>query len=250
MEEQIWRMDVAGWSLRYLLRDPATARYFRGRMTPCGGTAYDIAADETQLRRFLQTLPERSTAYVECKLLILYTAQYLLRRNACVFHAVAFAWRGMAWLLTGPSGVGKSTQFALWRDQWGDEIEMICGDMPVISAEPNGAIRVHPSPWNGKEGWYGHVSAPLGGIIVLEQADENTVARLTPAEALRETFRQFQCYPETEEEIKAFAALIDRTLSGHPVWKLRNLGDPASAALTRQTLASCLSERRQHHETI
>ena len=127
---------------------------------------------------------------------------------------------------------------------------MICGDMPVIALRPEGAIVVYPSPWNGKEGLYGDVSAPLGGTIVLEQGECNTIERISPRDAFSAAFSQFACIPDTVQEINVFSSLVDRTLSQYPVWKLRNRGDAAAAAMTRDALASYLSERRQSNDPI
>ena len=78
---------------------------------------------------------------------------------------------------------------------------MICGDMPLLEWRVNDTIWVHPSPWNGKERMKGKVSAPLGGIVLLEQANENAVRRMEPIESGVPLFLQMAVRPESEEQI-------------------------------------------------
>ena len=243
MEETIYQMNAAGHVLRYRLRSAQTLHFLRGYMYPAEGTEYDVSVDDERYALGQRYLSGHSPGYIETKLLIALTGRHLLRYGACIFHAVAFRWRGYAWLLTGPSGAGKSTQYRRWKDRYGAEVEMICGDMPILTREPDGTVRVHPSAWNGKEHWSGSVSASLGGIIFLEQAGENRMEPVTPAQSVQPILRQFMCIPETEQEIEAWAGLADRLVSDHPVWLLRNRADEESVRLTRQTLETFLSER-------
>ena len=241
MERQMYELCLAGRTLRYLLRDPAAARYFAVPLRPCGGDRWDIAADDELMQRGRAIFPQEiSDAMLEYKLLIVPTARQLLRRDAGILHAVAFAWRGHAWLLCAPSGTGKTTQFIRWMQLCGEEVRLICGDMPVISLEPDGQLLASPSPWPGKERWFGRTQAPLGGLIFLERAEENAISPLAPAQSLQRLFESFLCRADTEEEIGKLAALFDRILSDHPVWLLRNRGDLGSALLTKKALEAYL----------
>ena len=99
----------------------------------------------------------------------------------------------------------------LWKLCFGSEIKILNGDKPLLEFR-KGGILVHPSPWRGKEGLGSLDAAPLGGIILLEQNEENRMRRLLPAEAAGPLLTQV------------------------PVWLLQNRGDAASAALCRDTL--------------
>ena len=114
---------------------------------------------------------------------------------------------------------------------------MICGDIPVLESRNDGSVWVHPSPWNGKEHWGDRsLCAPLGGIVRLEQKDENVIYPLPVCDAIPLLFRQFMVRPEDEEEILALSGLVDRILRYAPMWFFENLGDDASTALLRETL--------------
>ena len=140
-----------------------------------------ISPDE--LVRAAAWYPEGGAAYAEMMELCPRVSDALLPFGRLVFHALAFEWRGRVWLLTGPSGAGKTTHYLRWKLRYGEELRLLNGDKPLLEIPPEGAITVHPSPWYGKEGMQQYFSGPLGGIILLEKAAENRMRRMTPREA-------------------------------------------------------------------
>lgn len=241
---QVYQMTVAGHPLRYSFLDPATRFLLRPLPHRVKEEHCDIAVTEDKIelgRIFLP--PDSSDSYVEYRCLIELTARSLLRYGCCIFHSVAFFWRDRAWLLTAPSGVGKTTQFCNWQRLHPGEITVISGDMPALEGRDDGSVWVHPSSWNGKENLSSRISAPLGGLVLLEQGKENRIAPLNPREGVMPLLQQFMAVPETEEEFLSMAALLDRMLRTAPSWKLTNLGDDASTELLRGTLLEELTER-------
>ena len=218
--------------------------HFRDYLQLAEGSDYDIRIT-TELMEIgrKQVPPYSADAYVEYRIMISETARELLRWDCCIFHSVSFVYRGYAWLLTAPSGVGKTTQFMNWQRMHPGEIEMICGDMPVLEPRKDGSIWVHSTSWCGKEniGNKG-LCAPLAGIILLEQGCENRIAPLPARDAIFPFFNQFVVLPETEGQIKALARLMDHLLSHVPVWKLINLGDEESTELIRETFNKRVQE--------
>lgn len=113
---------------------------------------------------------------------------------------------------------------------------------------------VYPSPWNGKENLSGDKSGRLAGIIYLEQAEHNEIARMDIRSSMIPIYSQFLFYADYEEEIRAVGRMQNIILRNIPVWKLRNLGDRASAQLTREILLEYMkecdtdSQRRQNGE--
>lgn len=237
MAETVFQMLVAGYPLRYAFLYPRTRMKLRPLPLPVEGEEADVRVPPEKIelgRNFLTA--DSSDDYVEYRCLIELTARALLRYGCSIFHAVSFVWRDRAWLLTGPSGVGKTTQYFNWQRLFPGEITMISGDMPVLEAQDDGSVRIHPSSWNGKEDLHSALSAPLGGLILLEQGRENRIAPLPPRDAVGPVYKQFMALPETEEEILQLTRLEDRLLRAAPVWKLVNLGDEASTLLLRRTL--------------
>ncbi len=182
-----------------------------------------------------KVFPEEREEYIEEMRLVTAAGTALLPFGRAVFHCTAFVWRQKAWLFAAPSGTGKTTQYRLWKLLFGDEVQMLNGDKPVLKIEENGAA-VYPSPWRGKENMGNSISAPLGGIIILEQAQENSIRRLSPKEAAGRIYLQFLFARETKEQLLAVCSLESRLLSTAPVWLLKNRGDEASALLCKKTL--------------
>ena len=237
MAEPVYQMTVAGHPLRYAFLYPKTRYMMRPLPRPVEGDEVDVRVPPENIelgRNFLT--PDSSDDYVEYRCLIELTARALLRYGCSIFHAASFVWKDRAWLLTGPSGVGKTTQYFNWQRLFPGEITMISGDMPVLEAREDGSVWVHPSSWNGKEDLRSRRSAPLGGLILLEQGRENRIAPLSPADAVAPVYKQFVALPDTEEEILRLTRLEDRLLRAAPAWKLVNLGDEASTLLLRSTL--------------
>lgn len=124
-----------------------------------------------------------------------------------------------------------------------------CCDMPLARVGVSAAeverllplyeegISVHPSPWRGKENMGSMRSAPLGGIIMLKQGQENAMRRVKPQEAVAELFMQFLFTRSTPLDVRRVCALEERLLQSVPVWQLVNRGDEASARLCHDTLA-------------
>lgn len=252
MNTNIYELNAGGRAVRYLLQYPGSERYFTEPLRPCPGGEYDLALTPGQME-FGRALfpPDTPDDWLEYKLLLTDTAAFLLRSAACIIHGVAFSWRDRAWLLCAPSGTGKTTQFAHWKRLCGADVRLVSGDQPIVTLEADGEVLVWASPWTGKERWTG-VSGPvpLGGIIFLEQAEENELISAPLDDRAQRLLAAFMCRPDAVEEIRTLAALADAMLSRHPVWLLRNRGDPASALLTRNAIEAYLSEGRQDHETL
>ena len=228
----VYQEQFANNIIRYRFRYPNTALYMQPYIKGIEGDDYDILAPEEYIekqRPFYTECTEDS--YVEYKALIELTSKFLLPHSSCIFHAVAFCWKGYAWLLTGPSGTGKTTQYKRWKVMYRDDVQMICGDMPLLELREDGSIWVHPTPWNGKERIQGKVSAPLAGIVILEQHKMNSLERMMPGVSGVSLLPQIAIRPETEEEIILMANMLNRLLQACPVWKLKNCGDEPSALM-------------------
>ena len=177
-----------------------------------------------------------SESFTEFNLLLEHICNLFLPYDRCLFHSVAICVDNRAWLITAPSGTGKSTQYRLWKELYGNKVRLICGDKPILEFQSSGDIIVHPSPWRGKERWLGSGPAKLAGIVYLEQGEYNSIRRMSVSEAVVPLYTQILYQPEDETELRQAAAMLDRILRQIPVWKLVNIGDEESARLTYETL--------------
>ena len=239
------RVCLADICLDYALRYPATEKYF-GKYI-CAEqveTTEDLLAvtDELWERHKNIAEPGIPEAYTEFYALLGITSRALLKHGKCLFHGAAFLWHDRAWILTAPSGTGKTTQLRLWQKLFGREVGLINGDKPVMECREDGSVWIYPSPWNGKENLSGSMGGRLAGIIYLEQADHNEIGRMDLRSGILPVYRQFLYYGDYESEIREVGLMMDTVLRNIPVWKLSNLGDEASAELTHDTLLQYLED--------
>ena len=233
---------AAGLPVRLSLRCAQTWRYFQDfRLSPASGSSFPSSSwlvlppvDEAALEQEQKRLGS-DPAFAEYSLLIESFGNPVLRFRRFLFHGVAIGWRGKAWILTGKSGVGKTTQLRHWMNLYGDEIRLISGDKALIEDRDDG-LWVHPSPWTGKEGEHGSGCAALGGIVLLEQGTENSMQRLSPAEAVFPLFLQFLYRPLDRESVDLVCGYEESLLGSIPIWKLVNRGDESSAKLCHDFL--------------
>lgn len=273
IENSVYEMELAGQRLFYNFYHENTVRWFEWHMKqvtsplPCSSLSnqnsprYDyrskqllspdspifVPLEMIQLRlpEFDPDVPED---YVEYRVCVEVAGRALANKGCFIFHATAFFWRDLAWLLTAPSGTGKSTQFHIWKKLWPEEVSILCGDMPALSLDPHGTVWVHPSPWNGKEreGFENHYSAPLGGIVFLKQDDANYISEAPLSKLIRPLWHQFIGQADTALQIRNREHFLNQTLRHHPFWLLENRGDIASAQLTRRTFEEYLQRRQEN----
>ena len=243
MENRVYEWQQAGHTVRVSFLMPQTRQWLRPLPSEAEGDQVDLAVSPDLLERARQVFEPGSTDdYLEYRCLLALSARFLLRYRCTVFHAASFSWRGRAWLLSAPSGTGKTTQYRNWQRLYPGEIHMISGDMPILELREDGNVWVHPSSWNGKEKYCGAPAAPLGGIVYLEQGKVNQIRPFPPAESVIPLLCQFMAVPETEDQILRLSSILDRMLQTVPCYKLVNRGGFSSTYLLRQTLSDYLDK--------
>ena len=188
---------LADLKLACTLRFPNTVKYFKDYLSQSSAVVAAVSVPDKLVTTYQK---EHSsvvlTATDEYFLLHLPVSTSLLSFRRGLFHGTAFFWHEKAWIFTAPSGIGKTTQFRLWRKLYKDEVKIINGDKPILEYRKDHTIIVHPSPWMGKERWGSMLKAPLGGIIYLEQGKENKIERMEPQDAVLPIYKQFLFLPE------------------------------------------------------
>lgn len=235
-------ISIAGIPMAIHLRHPDSLFKLEPYRTDAAPVAQARVPEEHIARvRHLYT-PEVSDAYIEATEIATFACQALLPFHRAIFHSVAFTWQDRGYLLSAPSGTGKTTQYALWKTLCGSEVQMVNGDKPALSFDGE-RITIHPTPWAGKENMSQMRTAPLAGIILLEQAHTDEIRLLSPKEAIARVFCQFMIPAEREEEAVAVAAMTDRILRETPVWLFRNRGLLEGTRICRDALLQYEKER-------
>lgn len=156
------------------------------------------------------------------------------RDSSLLMHASLVEWEGRAVAFTAPSGTGKSTQADLWHDVLGAEI--MNGDRAFLRRAASGAWTAYGSPWAGSSPYVRNVSAPLAAVVVLEQAPENRIRRLRPAETLPHLYNNLR-YPLWDEGACADSlASFDALAREVPVYLLSCRPDEGAVRTARDAV--------------
>ena len=142
----------------------------------------------------------------------------ILGRNAFFLHSSAVSVDGKGYAFTGPCGAGKSTHSSLWRKYFKEAAIPVNDDKPVLKVV-DGKVYVCGTPFSGKHDINTNIMVPLMGICVLNQAKENSIAPLNPAEAMAVIMEQtLRC--EEPDKMLALLDVLDTTLKLVPVYRL------------------------------
>lgn len=142
-------------------------------------------------------------------------------RHRVIFHGVALKYRGKGYVLTAPSGTGKSTHAFLWQRYLGRAAHILSGDKPVISGggECGANVTVWGSPWGGKERLFENDSAPLAGVCLVTRGRTCGIERVQPVDFLETMMRQ-TFVPADDPAATRALEVIDAVLVNVPLWRL------------------------------
>lgn len=148
-------------------------------------------------------------------------SQLLLPKNAFFIHSSFISVNGKAILFSAPCGTGKSTQAALWEKH--RNAEVINGDKAGILVE-NG-VYACGVPFCGTSGICKNKIFPLGAIVLLSQAPENTVRRLAGIEAVQRVLQNIYLDLIAPNEQTAVVDLLIELLKTVPVYSFSCTAD-------------------------
>ena len=139
---------------------------------------------------------------------------YIIRRGGFFLHCSCLKYRGKAIIFTAPSGTGKSTHAALWKQHFGDSVEIINDDKPLVREDADG-FTIYGTPWRGKHGRGTNTSAPIGAVFFLAQAPENSVEPVDSITALSLLMQQ-TVIPRGREDTAALVDMLGRLIEYVP----------------------------------
>ena len=157
----------------------------------------------------------------------------LLQYDGLLLHASLIDHAGNGIAFTGPSGVGKSTQAELWQDCQG--AKLLNGDRAALRKEHSG-WNAYGSPYAGTSGIYRNESAPLRAIVVLRQAKENHLRKLSGREALTAVWPEISARRDDAAFVAEASKLCAQLLSDVQVYLLECLPEESAVACLKEGL--------------
>lgn len=184
---------------------------------------------------------EREQSYVENRLLsVTHTMMGIVFRHSLLYHqglvihSSTIKWLDKGIMFTAPSGTGKSTQVSLWQKYINDVI-VLNDDNPAVRIIDDKPV-VYGTPWSGTSKINTNDFAPLAAIVILEQAKENTIIRLTVPEAIIKLMpRIFMPYFDQVHMNKAMD-IFEQIVSSVPIYFLKCRPDQEAVELVYQCM--------------
>ena len=168
-----------------------------------------------------------------CVLRILSLETLLLRHHGLLLHASFIRWNGQGILFSAPSGIGKSTQANLWETY--ENAEILNGDRAGIRFVEE-KWYAYGLPYAGSSEIYRNEKAPVKAIVVLKQAPENRVRKLSVSEAFGYLYPEFTLHRWDKRFCDIALNYILELLSAVPVYLLECLPDQSAVSVLKNEL--------------
>lgn len=138
---------------------------------------------------------------------------------------------GEAILFSGPSGIGKSTQAALWERSAGAQI--INGDRALLDIGRKTANGIF---YSGTSGICRNVTASIQAIVLLGQNDENRVSTPSPQAAFAGVLSQCAYYDWDALSATKMTECVARLVSDVPVLHFDCRADASAVRVLQERL--------------
>lgn len=155
----------------------------------------------------------------------------LLQHRTLLLHASLIKYKDKTIAFAGPSGIGKSTQAALWHEYLGADI--LNGDRTALRRTSD-CYYAYGCPYAGTSGIYKNDSAPLCAIVVLRQAKQNRITRIRPVEAFSYLYPELSIHSWDKDFVAQSTDLLLQLLSDIPVYLLECVADESAVVLTKK----------------
>lgn len=212
--------DIAGFRVQLNNKYPFTEKFCQKYLSEDQASPPDVVASvsDAEFAAEKEQSPGFSDGYIENICLYRSLCLQMPQYARMLLHASILQYGDNAYAFLGRSGTGKSTHTKLWL-KYIPETFVLNGDKPILE-EKDDCFIAYGTPWQGKEGWGSKGQAPLKALCFLEQAKENSIRKLTPAETASRLFLQI-LIPNQEDAAVATLDLADHLIAKTPAYLLK-----------------------------
>lgn len=157
----------------------------------------------------------------------------LLLNGVLTLHSAAIEVDGKAVVFMAPSGTGKSTQARLWHELRG--ARELNGDKTALFCK-EGQAMAGGLPFCGTSGICVNYEMPVRAIVVLSQAKENSIRRLTGVKALRALLENCFGHKSVQECTEKMIQIAAEILQQIPVYELACTPDEWAVKILEEEL--------------
>lgn len=133
-------------------------------------------------------------------------AESLLQRDILLIHGAVIAINNTAYMFTGPSGTGKTTQINKWLANAPESV-VVNGDKPFVILNEQGAFACG-TPWSGKESMGNNIIVPLRSIVFMTRSHKNRIESVSFNDIFPSILGQTYHPSETELQRKTLTLLM------------------------------------------
>ena len=155
-------------------------------------------------------------------------------KDTVLLHASVIRKDGRGYLMTAPSGTGKSTHTFLWYKNI-PGCDLMNDDNPVVRIV-DGQPVIYGTPWSGKTPCYRNIEAPVGALVRIQQRPKNEIRRMAPVEALVELLPASSNMKWDKRIYLHVCDTLAAIISRVPVYELGCLPDADAAWLCYNTV--------------
>ena len=195
-----------------------------------------VTDDELNAERLLT---KRSNGYLEFVCIYRKIAEILPEHDAFVMHGAAVCRAKDCYLITAPSGTGKTTHVKLWLETYPDAW-ILNGDKPIIRRDGDRFL-VCGTPWNGKERFGVPGEMPLKGVAMLRRGTNNSVGSAVGREMVSFLMKQVYIPKDPLRRVRMLELMNDCLLSV-PTFSFTCNMDLAAAILAYETMSHASSQ--------
>lgn len=197
---------------------------------------FTVSVSEDEILKEQNGEEQFSSGYCESLCIYRKICLKMIEYDAFLMHSAAIAMDGEAYVFSAPSGVGKTTHIRLWKQRFGDRVQVINGDKPIYRFIGD-KLYVCGTPWRGKEYMGSNMMSPVKAVCFLEQNPENHIRLLNTEEVSRHIFSQV-LLPKDIEIFDRFWLLLKRMVTTNIFYELKCNRQPEAAELAYQTMRS------------
>ncbi|HCT92633.1 MAG TPA: hypothetical protein DF613_14830 [Lachnospiraceae bacterium] len=207
------------------------------------GTVYAACREDSE-NRFSIWYAEDFLSYLHGNTTLFYLSalEYrMVRRGDMILHASAILDQGQALLFSAPSGMGKSTQAALWQRLRNSRLAN--GDRVLLHRE-NDSWLACGWPMAGSSGVSIPYHTPVRALILLDKSSQNTARRLPSGEAWNLVGKEIVLRPWEQTDLSLADGLLRNFCRNTPVYAYSCRKDESAVTalydvLERDGLYSC-----------
>ena len=157
-------------------------------------------------------------------------------RQTVLLHASVIRKDGRGYLMTAPSGTGKSTHTYLWYKNI-PGCDLMNDDNPVVRIV-DGTPIIYGTPWSGKTPCYRNIEAPVGAKVRIQQRKVNEIRSLKPVESLAVLLPATSCMKWDERIYLGICDTLSAIIGKVGIYELGCLPDAEAAWLCYNTVRS------------